>query len=220
MVRRIEMAHGVTDRGRRTRNKLLATAAAMIHNRGVKATSVDDVLERSGTGKSQFYHYFANKDDLVRQVLAHQFDQLVRQQGPLLQRLDTWEGIQAWFDFIVEWQRRRRFLGGCPIGSMAAEMADYDDELRNALAEAFDSWESFLRRGLIAMRALGELASHADPDALAEATLAAIQGGILLARTKRSLQPLKNALTAAMVFLRSYSPLDVAHRSHRVARPI
>ncbi len=198
------MAEAVTDRGRRTRLKILATAAAMIHNQGVKATSVDDVLAKSGAGKSQFYHYFANKDDLVREVLAHQFNQLVREQGALLQRLDTWKGIQAWFEFIVEWQRRRRFLGGCPIGSMAAEMADYDDELRKALAEAFDSWESFLGRGLTSMRARRELAARADPDRLAEATLAAIQGGILLARTKKNLQPLRNALAAAMVYLRSY----------------
>lgn len=206
------MAEAVTDRGKRTRRKILATAAAMIHDQGIKATSIDDVLAASGAGKSQFYHYFASKDDLVKEVLAHQFNQLVRQQGRLLQRLDTWDGIQAWFEFIVEWQRRRRFLGGCPIGSMAAEMADGDDELRKALVEAFDSWESFLGQGLASMRARGELTARADPAALAEATLAAIQGGILLARTKKDVRPLRNALAGALASLQSYglasSPLD------------
>lgn len=201
----VGMAEAVTDRGRRTRTRILATAAAMIHDQGIKATSIDDVLAASGAGKSQFYHYFANKDELVREVLAHQFNQLVRQQGRLLQRLDTWDGIQAWFEFIVEWQRRRRFLGGCPIGSMAAEMADYDEELRKALVGAFDSWESFLRQGLASMQARGELAARADPDALAEATLAAIQGGILLARTKKDVPPLRNALAGALASLQSYA---------------
>ncbi len=211
------MAEARTDRGKQTRQKILAISAARIHDKGVKATSIDEVLAASGTGKSQFYHYFANKGDLVREVLAYQFNQLVREQGALLQRLDSWDGIGAWFEFIVEWQRRRRLLGGCPIGSLAAEMADCDDELRKALVGAFDSWESFLKRGLAAMQARGQLAPDADPDALAEATLAAIQGGILLAKTKKNLQPLRNALAGALASLRSYAPGD-PERQSRIRR--
>ncbi len=209
----------MTDRGKRTRQKILATAAARIHDQGVQATSIDEVLAASGTGKSQFYHYFANKDDLVREVLAYQFNQLVREQGALLQRLDSWDGIEAWFEFIVEWQRRRRLIGGCPIGSLAAEMADSDDELRKALVGAFDSWESFLKRGLEMMKRRGELAVHANPEALAEATLASIQGGILLARTKKNLQPLRNALAGALASLRSYA-LDHPRSNAAKARPV
>ncbi len=78
------MAEALTDRGKQTRQKILATAAARIHDQGVKATSIDEVLAASGTGKSQFYHYFANKADLVREVLAYQFNQLAREQGALL----------------------------------------------------------------------------------------------------------------------------------------
>ena len=199
------MARAMTDRGKRTRLKILATAAAMIHDQGVQATSIDQLLAASGTGKSQFYHYFANKDDLIREVLGYQFNQLVREQGALLQRLDAWDGIEAWFEYIVGWQRRRRLMGGCPIGSLAAEMADSDDELRKALVGAFDSWESFLKRGLEVMKRRGELAPDADPAALAEATLAAIQGGILLAKTKKHLQPLRNALAGARTYLHSYA---------------
>jgi len=211
------MAEARTDRGKQTRQKILATAAARIHDQGVKATSIDQVLAASGTGKSQFYHYFANKGDLVREVLAYQFNQLVREQGALLQHLDSWDGIEVWFEFIVEWQRRRRLLGGCPIGSLAAEMAVSDDELRKALVGAFDSWESFLKRGLEMMKRRGELAPDAAPDALAEATLAAIQGGILLARTKKNLQPLRNALAGARACLHSFA-LNHGERRSRIRR--
>lgn len=55
------------------------------------------------------------------------------------------------------------------------------------------------------MRARGELRRDADPRALAEATLASIQGGILLAKTKKNVEPLKNALAGAMACLRSYA---------------
>ncbi len=205
----------MTERGKRSRQKIVATAATMIHDRGVRATTVDQVLAASGAGKSQFYHYFASKDALLREVLTYQFNQLVRAQGHLLQHLDTWPGIEAWFTFIVGWQRRRQLIGGCPIGSMAAELADSDRELRQLLAERFDEWESFLERGLRAMRTRGELSAAADPGALAEATLAAIQGGILLARTKKDLQPLRNALMGAMACLRSYRRASTEQRTRR-----
>ncbi|MDE3025732.1 MAG: TetR family transcriptional regulator C-terminal domain-containing protein [Acidobacteriota bacterium] len=194
----------VTERGRRTQERILASAAALIHERGVRATSVDEVLAASQTGKSQFYHYFAGKDELGRAVLAYQLERLLAEQRPLLERLDSFEGIEDWFAFILDLHRRRGFLGGCPIGSLAAEAADEDPKLREALAAAFDAWQSFLRAGLEAMRARGELRPDADPDALAEATMAAIQGGILLATTKKREQPLASALAAALVALRSY----------------
>lgn len=193
-----------TERGRRTRQRILASAAELIYERGIEATSVDDVLAASAAGKSQFYHYFAGKEALVRDVLAYQLERLVAEQRPFLERLDSFEGIEAWFAFILDLHRRRGFLGGCPIGSLASEAADRGGELRNDLVAAFDSWEAFLRAGLTRMREGGELRPEADPEALAEATMATIQGGILLAKTKKAAHPLANALAAALAALRAY----------------
>jgi AcrR family transcriptional regulator len=204
-VQSVKRAEPATARGQLAHKKILRAAADLIHAQGAKATSLDTLLAATRTGKSQFYHYFTSKEDLVRQVLAYQFHKLAQEQGALLERLDTWQGIERWFTFILNWQRRRHFLGGCPIGSLAAEMADYDDQLRTALAAAFDSWCGFLKRGLATMRSRGELRRDADPKALAEATFASIQGVILLSKTKKRAAPLQNALTGAMACLRFYA---------------
>ena len=47
-----------TQRGRRTREAIIRAAAGLMYERGVRATSVDDVLLAAQAGKSQFYHYF------------------------------------------------------------------------------------------------------------------------------------------------------------------
>lgn len=211
------MAVPVTERGRRTRQRILASAAELIHERGIQATSIDDVLAASGTGKSQFYHYFAGKDDLVRDVLAYQLERLLTEQRPFLERLDSWAGIEAWFAFVLDWHRRRGFLGGCPIGSLASEAADQDSQLRDELAAAFDSWESFLRAGLATLRARRQLRPDADPDALAEATMATVQGGILIAKTKKAAHPLAHALAAALAALQSFATDIEDQREHAVA---
>lgn len=200
------MAVGLTTRGRASRERILTAAAQLFHERGVHATSVDEVLAASGTGKSQLYHYFPSKAEMVRAVLAYQLDRLMVVQRPLFERLDTWEGIEDWFAFVLDFHRSRDLLGGCPIGSLAAEMADWDDELRVALARTFTEWESYLARGLEAMRSRGDLRPDARPEVLAETTLAMMQGGILMATTKKDLGTLEVTLGGVLTYLRSFAP--------------
>src|SRR5262249_48164180 len=59
-------------RGAETKNRIIRVAADLFHKQGVRATSPDQVIEASATGKGQFYHYFRNKTGLVHEVLqAH-----------------------------------------------------------------------------------------------------------------------------------------------------
>jgi len=193
-----------TERGRRTRDRILEAAAELIHVKGVHGTSVDDVLERSGTGKGQFYHYFDGKAELVREVLRHQLERGVEEDRRFLEALDRWEGIRAWFDRILEGQVSAGFVGGCPVGSIAAEMADQDDALRLDLADAFALKREWLLEGLRGLRDRGELDAEADPEALADFALATIQGGLLLSTTRKDETPLRRALDEAYRHLRSH----------------
>ena len=59
-------------RGAETRQRIIAVAADLFHKQGVRATSPDEIIEASRTGKGQFYHYFKSKEGLVHEVLqAH-----------------------------------------------------------------------------------------------------------------------------------------------------
>jgi len=172
-----------------------------MHRRGVAATSVDDVLAASGVGKSQLYHYFAAKTDLVAAVLQHQLNLVLREQG----RFDvaTWDGIQGWLDALLAQHAARGFAGGCPLGAIVAEVADQDDRLQTIAAVAFARWEGELGTGLRAMQARGGLHGDANPETLAEEALAIIQGGYLLSTVKRTARPMRNAIATAFSRLRS-----------------
>ena len=67
-----------------------------------------------------------------------------------------------------------------------------------AVARGFGRWEARIRDGLRAMHARGDLPADADPDDLALATLAALQGGLLLAQVQRETRPLEVALDAML----------------------
>lgn len=193
-----------TLKGRATRDRVLDTAAALFVERGVTGTTLDDVRAAARVSKSQLYHYFADKDDLVHAVIERTVEQVLEAQ-PQLANLSSWSAIAAWFDELVTWQVARKAAGGCPIGSLAGELAETDAPARRRLAAGFDRLEAPLRDGLEAMQQAGKLRRRADPARLATATLAAIEGGLVLTQVRRDPQQLRIALDAAYAYLRSFA---------------
>jgi AcrR family transcriptional regulator len=185
-----------TPKGLATRERIVAEAARLMFEHGVAGTSIEDVKAAAVVSSSQLYHYFADKQALVRAVIAHQTDAVLDAQQPLLGRLDSLEALTAWRDLVVDFQRARRL--GCPIGSLAGELAKSNPDASADLTLGFERWESAIRDGLHAMRDRGELRRDADPDRLALAVLAALQGGLLLTQVRRQTAPLEAALDAML----------------------
>jgi TetR/AcrR family transcriptional repressor of nem operon len=194
----VPSASKLTSKGAQTRRRIVVAAAELIFDQGVAGTTMEDVRAAAGVSSSQIYHYFADKGELVRAVIEYQEETIVGGQEPMLAKLDSLAGLRAWRDFLVEHQRRLQCRGGCPIGSLGSEIAETDDKARAVVATAFRRWEAGIRGGLRAMSDRGELVPGADPDKLATATLAALQGGLLLTQIQRSTEPLETTLDAVI----------------------
>jgi TetR/AcrR family transcriptional regulator, transcriptional repressor for nem operon len=194
-----------TAKGRRTRARVVGAAADLVYQRGVAAVTLDEVREASGTGKSQLYHYFTDRDDLVHAVIDYQCDRVLGLHASVLDGLSSWEDLGRWRDLVVANSRRHDGAGGCPIGSLANELAETDDRARLELADAFDRWVRLLAEGLDRMVQAGALRGDADTARLAVATIASLQGGLLLAETARDADKLEIALDAALDHLRTFA---------------
>ncbi|HEX3812414.1 MAG TPA: TetR/AcrR family transcriptional regulator [Mycobacteriales bacterium] len=173
-----------------------------MYERGIAATSLDEVLAHCGAGKSQLYHYFGNKQDLVRAVIAYQLEQVLAGQ-PGLHGLHSWDDFDAWAAALLARHSTAEGPLACRLGGFAGEL-DTDDVLRGHLSEAFSGWQSYLERGLVGLRDRGELRADADPALLAAATMAAVQGGLLLSRVHRDVTPLREALSMAISHLHTF----------------
>jgi AcrR family transcriptional regulator len=79
----------LTAGGAATRSRIVEAAADLIYAHGVERTSLDDVMAASGVSKSQLYHYFADKDALVLEVIARQTERVLDAQRPHLEALDS-----------------------------------------------------------------------------------------------------------------------------------
>src|SRR5882757_8660780 len=109
----------VTERGRRARAAIIDAAATLMYQKGVSMTSLDDVLAAAGSGKSQLYHYFDSKAELVAAVIERQLE-LVLAEQPSLQQIDSWDGINRWGAEILELHSAPGGPFACPLGTMAA----------------------------------------------------------------------------------------------------
>jgi TetR/AcrR family transcriptional regulator, transcriptional repressor for nem operon len=201
-VRPQPAARGLTRRGRETRERIVKTAAELIFDQGLDHTTIDDVRTAANVSSSQLYHYFDDKPALVRAVIEYQADTIVGGQEHF--DLSSLGGWREWREFVVGHERALNCRGGCPMGSLGSQVSETEPDAREAVAAGFKRWEGTIRTGLQKMHQLGRLAPEADPDQLALATLAALQGGLLLAQVERDTKPLEAALDAMIALIASH----------------
>jgi TetR/AcrR family transcriptional repressor of nem operon len=184
----------LTTKGAATRSRIVEAAAELMFVQGVAGTTLDQVRDVARVSSSQIYHYFADKDALVHAVVAYQNHAVVGSQEADLHTLATVADLRAWRDRLVDHQRRLQCRGGCPIGALGSELGELDRDVREGVSAGYHRWERAIREGYVAMRAHGILPASVDVGNLATATLAALQGGLLLCQMHRTTEPLEAAL--------------------------
>jgi len=95
-------------------------------------------------------------------------------------------------------------LPGCPIGTLATEVAGRNEAARLQAAAGFDAWERLLADALERIRQRGELRADALPAMLATGLLASIEGGMVLSQTRRDVASLRIAVSAGLAQVRTY----------------
>jgi len=194
----------LTARGAATKVRIIEAADALISERGVAATTLSDVRIASATSKSQLYQHFPDKRDLVRTVIDVRAESLLAQQRSRLDKVVSLRGFELWRDELVDRNAIRHGAYGCPLGSIANELADHDEDARRAIAAHFDEWLEVLGKALDRLKTHGVLQAEADSRALANTLLAAMQGGYLLAKATRDVYPMRAALDAALAQVKAF----------------
>ena len=181
----------LTPKGEVTRARIVGAAAALIHERGVAGTTLEDVKVAAQVSGSQMYHYFPDKNELVQAVIDYQAETIVHHQGLVLRSAN---GIEAWRNLVITAAKHTKAIGGCPLGSLGGQLAESDPEARALIAAGFETWATVIADALRSLDADGKLPSDIDPDDLATTLLATLQGGLLLAQVQRSTRPFETAI--------------------------
>lgn len=183
------------------RARIIESAADLVWAQGAGDTTLDDVLARSGASKSQLYHYFADKDALLREAAALQASRVLATHEPMLDGLDSLEALRRWRDAVLALNRN----DGCPLGALVYQLPQNANGARTAVGDGLGTWRRRLVDGLVRMRHRGELADDANPEAIALAVLSAVQGGLLMSKSEKSPRPLEAAFEMALAYVAAHA---------------
>ena len=186
--------------------------------KGYNSTSVSDILRAADVNAGSMYHIFPGKQD----VLLAALDMYLAGIHPMLLE-PAWkrvkDPIKRVFSLLAHYRSRlvsTECMYGCPIGSIALELHEPDEPVRQRLAANFDAWVSAVEACLVA--AGPRLPFDVDRRALAVMALTTMEGGVMVSRTDRTLA----AFDSAVRMYRDYLELlqDRARRSTPTTRKV
>jgi AcrR family transcriptional regulator len=174
----------------RSRDRIVAAAIELMRSRGFRGTGLKDVTAAAASTNGSLYHFFpGGKDELVCAAIredgtVHEatFADIAREaSGP-------GEAISTFFSQAADIFEATDYIDLCPIGTIAGEMASSSPQIRAACQDAFDGWQR-----VIATELSRSGINRGDATDLSATTIAALLGGFVLVRTRRSGAPLRAA---------------------------
>jgi AcrR family transcriptional regulator len=192
----------LTPKGAATRQRIIEGAAAEIRERGVAVTTLDDVRARTGTSKSQLFHYFPDgKEELLLAVAQFEAGQVMAAQQPQLGELGSWAAWRRWRDTVVSHYRERGQF--CPLNVLISQLGRATPGARAVVSELLRAWQNELEAGIRRMQDAGEVSPRLDAGRTAAALLAGLQGGVVVMLSTGAIDHLEAALDVGIENLRA-----------------
>jgi TetR/AcrR family transcriptional repressor of nem operon len=198
----------LSPKGADTKLRIIRAAADLFHKQGLHATSPDEIIEASETGKGQFYYYFKSKEGLIHEVLRWHLDAIRDGSSPINYDINSWQDLETWFYSHIELQKSFGMTRGCPFGTAANEVTAREELARQDLDAIFDAIKSRLAAFFIREKSQRRLVADANDQSLADFCIATIQGAMLLGKLRRSSDDAEAIVRQALAHIRSYFVLE------------
>jgi TetR/AcrR family transcriptional repressor of nem operon len=175
-----------------TRSRILSAAYREIHLNGFQAASLNAILAHTGVSKGALYYHFPNKTELgyavVEEVIARRIHLSFVQ--PLEQSDNAIEALIALIEQAGNAFTLRDIELGCPLGSLAQEMAGIDEGFRQRLNAIYALWHGAIIRAVEQARASGRIIDSIIPEQVAVMVVATLEGCLSAGKISQDLNKL------------------------------
>ncbi len=159
----------------RTRQRVLSEAAAAIRAVGPHGIGVAGVMAKAGLTHGAFYAHFESKDDLVAQAISQMFDESRQRFVAKTDNSDPAVALRQFIDSYLSTRHRDAPESGCPLPSLAGELARLPPTAKLRVAKGLDRLTDGMAKRI---KELG----HANAATLAGSMIAEMVGAVALAR--------------------------------------
>ncbi|MCE7081433.1 TetR/AcrR family transcriptional regulator [Streptomyces sp. ST2-7A] len=185
-------------KGARTSARLAESMLELIQRNGYSGTGLNTVVEHAGAPKgSLYFHFPRGKEELGEKAVelaAERFGALLADSAP--EPATPGEVVRRVIETLAGMLDDADFQLGCPVSVVTLEMGAINERLREACANAFESWIAPVAELLVAHGR-----PRADARALATAVVGMVEGAVIMSRARRSTEPLHHAARALSVLL-------------------
>lgn len=180
----------------------LQTAIEVFWERGYQATSVDEVIRRSGVAKYGIYGTFGTKRELFMKVLEqYASDRQKDIQRSIRQPDAALPEILAFFDEVPKLITSKAYPGGCLIAKTGVEVGLHDPEIRDFVKNFFRDTANALKNCLKRAVERGQLDEATDISSLASYLVTEFRTVLLLASSGSSRREIEQHLEVALKVL-------------------
>lgn len=180
---------------------VLDAAVMCFWNRGFDATSIKDLVERTGITAASLYNAFGDKRALYERALSHYVEVSVADRIARCEMLAPREAIAAFFEEVV-----RRSLGdddrkGCMLVNAALQVAPHDPEFRAMVGEVLMKIETFFLTRVQMGQAAGTITKSQPAETFARHLLGVLMGLRVLARVRPEQDLLEGIVAPSLALL-------------------
>lgn len=176
-----------------TRERLLLAAYQEIHLNGFQASGIAQILDRAGVTKGALYHHFKNKSELghavIDEIIAGQILQGFMQ--PLDEFDNPIDGLITLINGAGDSFTLEDIGLGCPLNSLAQEMAPIDEVFRLKLNAIYELWINFMQDLLSKGQERGFIKKEIDCHQMAILIVATLEGCLSAAKISQDLESLQ-----------------------------
>ncbi len=174
-----------TGKGLETKRLVAREALRVINEHGIRATSVNDLVERTGVKKGNLYFHYESKEAIGRAALEEARAQSAGYQRAAVKGQTPLEKLFDIVEAVYRFHEERGFVGGCVFGNTALETADDGSGYGPLVRDIFDEWAGMFRHLLEKARDRGDLPPGIDPLPMSRHIVAVLEGGIMLCRLNK-----------------------------------
>lgn len=167
------------------KNFIIQQSAKLFYYKGYKNTELTDIFKACDMPNDIFYKFFSSKEELLSSVIKYHTENLINFFNNNVDDLSI-DKFHYFFEKYFENIVNNKFHGGSPLGNLALELSDLNNNIREELVKSYKKIELRFSFFITTLKyAFPKKYDDIVPETTARLLIALLEGTILMLKTEK-----------------------------------